>query len=94
MTALGPALKVQSGLSCIERILALGTPDSLPWFRLLRKATVTTGHEESNRGSSTIRRKHSTSCGAAVRVEPRARLCEPWVMLNQMESREVATETS
>ena len=26
-----------------------------------------------------IRREPSTSCGAAVRVKPKARLCEPWV---------------
>jgi EAL domain-containing protein (putative c-di-GMP-specific phosphodiesterase class I) len=26
-----------------------------------------------------FRREPSTSCGAAVRVKPRARLCEPWV---------------
>jgi len=27
-----------------------------------------------------FRREPSTSCGAAVRIKPRARLCEPWVL--------------
>ena len=29
----------------------------------------------------TLRRERSTSCGAAVRVKPKARLCEPWLMV-------------
>jgi len=31
--------------------------------------------------SHDMKREHSTSCGAAVRLKPKARLCEPWVMV-------------
>ena len=39
--------------------------------------------------------ERETSCGAAARIKPKVRLCEPWVMgwLN-LESRGAATETS
>jgi hypothetical protein len=34
-----------------------------------------------------------TSCGAAIRVKPKVRLCEPWVVVQlSVESREAATE--
>jgi hypothetical protein len=28
--------------------------------------------------SLNVGRDHATSCGAAIRVKPKARLCEPW----------------
>jgi hypothetical protein len=37
------------------------------------------------------RREPSTSCGAAVRVKPKARLCEPWVNHLRKSSPEGAT---
>src|SRR6185295_10048876 len=49
---------------------------------------------DCNSTDSTVNRLClNLSCGAAIRVKPRARLCEPWVMVSYMlRSREAAAE--
>ena len=53
-----------------ETVLTVFTYLTHLWYRL--------------NGSHDLRSDHSPSCGAAIRVKPRVRLCEPWVMVSQI----------